>query len=98
MPGRGGRAIGGAGNLEAALRELGRDAEQVVAQAYQRENEDGLATQTQAAIDLGIFGAPTFKAGAELFWGDDRLEDAIEWCLNGKLSPSVRDQPRSAGS
>lgn len=85
-----GRAIGGTGNLEAALRELGRDPEQVVRQAHEPENENGLAAQTQAAIDLGIFGSPTFRVGGELFWGDDRLEDAIEWCVTGKLSPSER--------
>ncbi len=28
----------------------------------------------------GIFGAPTFVVGDELFWGNDRLEDAIAWC------------------
>lgn len=23
---------------------------------------------------------PTFACGTELFWGDDRIEDAVEWC------------------
>ncbi|MEO0786484.1 MAG: 2-hydroxychromene-2-carboxylate isomerase, partial [Pseudomonadota bacterium] len=27
----------------------------------------------------GLFGAPSFTVGEELFWGDDRLEDAIAW-------------------
>jgi hypothetical protein len=27
----------------------------------------------------GVFGSPTFVVGRELFWGDDRLEDAISW-------------------
>jgi 2-hydroxychromene-2-carboxylate isomerase len=22
---------------------------------------------------------PTFSVGGEIFWGDDRLEDAIQW-------------------
>jgi 2-hydroxychromene-2-carboxylate isomerase len=26
-----------------------------------------------------VFGVPTFVSGGELFWGDDRLEDAIRW-------------------
>ena len=31
---------------------------------------------TEAAYDLGVFVVPTIAIGAELFWGDDRLEDA----------------------
>jgi len=31
------------------------------------------------SIELGIFGAPTCVVGGELFWGNDRLEDAIAW-------------------
>jgi len=83
-----GRSIGGPGNLDAALRELGRDPAEVVRRAHERDIEDGLAAQTQTAIDIGVFGAPTFRVGGELFWGDDRLEDAVEWCLAGRLAPS----------
>jgi 2-hydroxychromene-2-carboxylate isomerase len=32
---------------------------------------------TDAARKLGIFGAPTFAVGTEIFWGDDRLEEAL---------------------
>ena len=28
---------------------------------------------------MGIFGSPTFAVGNELFWGDDRLTDAVNW-------------------
>ena len=31
------------------------------------------------AKELGIFGAPSFVVGAELFWGNDRLQDALAW-------------------
>jgi 2-hydroxychromene-2-carboxylate isomerase len=30
-------------------------------------------------VALGIFGAPSFVSGTELFWGNDRLEDALVW-------------------
>lgn len=43
------------------------------------ENKLRLCEQTQRAGDLGIFGAPTFVVGDELFWGNDRLEDALAW-------------------
>jgi 2-hydroxychromene-2-carboxylate isomerase len=38
---------------------------------------------TERAIALGIFGAPTFVVGEELFWGNDRLEAALEWSRAG---------------
>lgn len=42
------------------------------------ENKVGLKKQTKRAASLGIFGAPSFVAGdGELFWGDDRMEEAL---------------------
>lgn len=38
-----------------------------------------LRAATEQAGDFGIFGAPSLRVGDELFWGDDRLEDAIDW-------------------
>lgn len=38
-----------------------------------------LRAQTERARQLGIFGAPTVAVGAELFWGNDRVEAAIAW-------------------
>jgi 2-hydroxychromene-2-carboxylate isomerase len=32
-----------------------------------------------SAAQLGIFGSPTFAVRREIFWGDDRLDDAIAW-------------------
>ena len=34
---------------------------------------------TEEAKQLGVFGAPSFSVGNEIFWGDDRLEDAIRF-------------------
>jgi hypothetical protein len=33
----------------------------------------------EEAIALGIFGAPSLTVGSELFWGNDRLETALDW-------------------
>ena len=41
--------------------------------------KEGLRAQTEEAQRLGIFGAPSFVVAGELFWGDDRLEDALDW-------------------
>ena len=38
-----------------------------------------LRGETEEAQRLGIFGAPSFVAGGELFWGNDRLEQALAW-------------------
>ncbi len=48
---------------------------------------DGLALdlETDEARALGVFGSPTFAVGAELFWGDDHLEDAVQWARQGRL-------------
>ncbi|MEM6587413.1 MAG: 2-hydroxychromene-2-carboxylate isomerase [Pseudomonadota bacterium] len=43
------------------------------------ENKHALRLATEEASRAGIFGAPTFRVGEELFWGDDRLEDALAW-------------------
>lgn len=40
------------------------------------------AAHTDLARSLGIFGSPTFAFGNEIFWGDDRLEEAIAWALD----------------
>ncbi len=38
-----------------------------------------LRAQTEEAARVGIFGAPSFLVSGELFWGSDRLEDALRW-------------------
>ena len=40
-----------------------------------------LRAQTEQAQRLGIFGAPSFVVADELFWGGDRLEDALDWAV-----------------
>ncbi|MFO1464063.1 MAG: 2-hydroxychromene-2-carboxylate isomerase [bacterium] len=71
--------IGEASVLRNILRDLGRDAEAVLELAQGEEVKAALRAQTERAKGLGIFGAPSFMVGSELFWGDDRLEDALEW-------------------
>lgn len=58
---------------------LGKDSVATLAQADAVAAHEALAAQTQAARELGIFGAPTFTVDREIFWGDDRLDDAIAW-------------------
>jgi 2-hydroxychromene-2-carboxylate isomerase len=58
----------------AVLHEAGFDGAAMLALCSLQEVKDLLKTQTQAAVDRGIFGAPTFFVGDEMFWGQDRLE------------------------
>lgn len=66
-------------NLTDSIREAGQDAERVLALAERREIQNALADETAKAMDLGVFGSPSFLVGGEVFWGDDRLEDAVDW-------------------
>ena len=46
-----------------------------------RSVKDALRVATEEAIELGVEGIPTVAVGGELFWGDDRLEDAVRAIL-----------------
>jgi 2-hydroxychromene-2-carboxylate isomerase len=61
------------------LTSLGRDATATIAAAQAPEVKMRLREQTEEAGRLGIFGAPTVVVDGELFWGNDRLEDAVAW-------------------
>ena len=75
-----GRNIGEPGRIAAVLRLIGQDAEAVLQQAQADAIKSALRAQTEEAQRLGIFGAPSFvTADGELFWGNDRLEAALEW-------------------
>jgi len=58
--------------------------DEILARARSDEVKDGLRTTTEEALRLGIFGAPNFVVGKELFWGNDRLEQAIDYALQRK--------------
>jgi len=74
------RDIGSLGVVSEALDALGLPAQQLIADAQSDANKLRLREQTDAAIARGIFGAPMFFVGAEMFWGNDRLEDALDYC------------------
>lgn len=65
-----------------ALNGLVADTDETIGAATQEENKAKLRLRTERAAALGIFGAPNFFVGNEMFWGDDRLEDAINLLLS----------------
>ena len=68
-------------NLSSTLKEIGIDAENIIKLAQTDEIEQKYLKNTEMAKNKGIFGSPTFIVENEVFWGDDRCEDAIKWLL-----------------
>jgi 2-hydroxychromene-2-carboxylate isomerase len=73
----GGADIGDKRVLRQLLAALGIDADAAFGRSETPENKQRLRQQTEDAQELGIFGAPSFLAKGDLFWGDDRLEHAL---------------------
>lgn len=66
--------------LNRILEELNLPVRETIALSRSAETKDRLKSQVATARLKGIFGAPSFVAGdGELFWGNDRLEDALQW-------------------
>ena len=81
--------------MSGSLAAIGQDAESVMAHADSEEIKLAMNAQTQEAKSLGIFGSPTFVVGKEIFWGDDRLEDAIQWAMEGRIGASRHEGGRA---
>lgn len=81
-----GQPAGSEPNLSASLGEIGQDAKRIIKASASPEIEQALAVETDAAKRLGVFGAPSFVIDGEIFWGDDRLEDAVSWARHGRLA------------
>ncbi len=71
--------IGEDDTLAAILAGLGVDANSAFEAANAPANKAALKAQTDEAMTRGLFGAPSFTVGDELFWGNDRLEAALAW-------------------
>jgi len=69
--------INQADRLAPILKGLGLSAGTILDQAQAEPMKQRLRDQTEQARCRGIFGAPTFFVGTEMFWGNDRLDDAL---------------------
>jgi 2-hydroxychromene-2-carboxylate isomerase len=65
--------------LGATLTAIGQNPARVHAAALSPANIAAYDTATNEARDLNLFGSPSFLVEGEIFWGDDRLEDAMRW-------------------
>jgi 2-hydroxychromene-2-carboxylate isomerase len=71
--------IGDSAVVADCLAQIGLDANEILGSAKSVESKSLLRSQNDAAAQLNIFGAPSFVANGELFWGNDRLEQAFQW-------------------
>jgi 2-hydroxychromene-2-carboxylate isomerase len=59
--------------ISSVARRIGVDPEEVLSEAASPETKQALKVATSEAVERGVFGAPAFFVGDEMFWGNDRL-------------------------
>ena len=68
-------------NVSYSLTEIGQNPTKVLEASTGENTRAAYEKQTEEAKAKGNFGSPSFIVDGELFWGDDRLEDAVSWAL-----------------
>jgi 2-hydroxychromene-2-carboxylate isomerase len=81
------REVGEPSVSDELLAELGLNGGAVRAEADSPAWKPRLREATARAIERGVFGAPTFFVGDEMFWGNDRLEQAVAWAARAGGGP-----------
>ena len=71
--------------MSEALHRCQLDPRLVLSQARSPDIVEALEAETIRATKLGVFGAPSFVVRGEVFWGDDRLDDALSWARVGHV-------------
>ena len=66
-------------SINEICKELGLNKDEILSKAKTKIIEDNYLTNTNSARKNKIFGSPSFIVNNEIFWGDDRMEDAIKW-------------------
>ena len=66
-------------NISEIFKELKIDKEKVIKDANSSEIDKQYLKNTESARENKVFGSPSFIVNGEIFWGDDRMEDAITW-------------------
>ena len=66
-------------NISEICSKLKLDKEKIISKANSEEIEKEFLANTDTARKNKIFGSPSFIVNNEIFWGDDRMEDAIKW-------------------
>ena len=72
--------------LASLLAGYGVDAEAAMDRAESDANKAALKAECARAAEIGIVGAPSIVAGdGEVFWGNDRLEQGLDWAARARL-------------
>ena len=66
-------------NISEICSKLKLDKEKIISKANSEEIEKEFLANTDSARNNKVFGSPSFVLNKEIFWGDDRMEDAISW-------------------
>ena len=66
-------------SISEICKELEINKDEIISQANSKEIIKNYNLNTNLARDKKVFGSPTFIVEKEIFWGDDRMEDAINW-------------------
>ena len=66
-------------NISEIFKELKIDKEKAIKDANSSEIDKQYLKNTESARENKVFGSPSFIVNGEIFWGDDRMEDAIKW-------------------
>ncbi len=82
--------LGEADNIAAVLTEAGHHADVLIADAQSQPVRDAYAANNRAALDLGVFGSPSYVLDGEIFWGQDRIELLDEALASGR-APFLAD-------
>ena len=82
--------------LSAVLTPLGADSDALIEAGAQEPARLALRRQVEAAQARSVFGAPMLFTRGELFWGNDRLEDALQWACDGGPSRVPATAPATA--
>ena len=66
-------------SINEICKELRLNKDEILSKAKTKIIEDNYLANTDSARKNKIFGSPSFIVNSEIFWGDDRMEDAIKW-------------------
>jgi 2-hydroxychromene-2-carboxylate isomerase len=61
------------------LSDVGQVPSPIMQAAQAQETKDAFRAQADRAVALGIIGAPSFVVEGEVFWGGDRVTQALDW-------------------
>ena len=68
-------------SISEVCNELNLNKDEIISEAKSENIEAKYNENTNSARENKIFGSPSFIVKNEIFWGDDRMEDAIKWSL-----------------